>query len=65
MKRWSLCKYCHLDTHCENQDRERECWFERQPHYALYQDCCSLVKKLLQVKPELREWLEKNYGEYL
>ena len=28
-------------------------------------DCCTLAKKLLQVKPELREWLEVNYGEYL
>ena len=28
-------------------------------------DCQTLAKKLLQVKPELREWLEVNYGEYL
>lgn len=28
-------------------------------------DCRTLAKKLLQVKPELREWLEVNYGEYL
>lgn len=28
-------------------------------------DCRTLAKKLLQVKPELREWLEKHYGEYL
>lgn len=28
-------------------------------------DCKTLVQKLLQVKPELREWLEVNYKEYL
>ena len=28
-------------------------------------DCKTLAQKLLQVKPELREWLEVNYGEYL
>lgn len=28
-------------------------------------DCHTLAQKLLQVKPELREWLEVNYGEYL
>jgi len=31
----------------------------------LKSDCCTLAKKLLQVKPELRDWLEVNYGEYL
>lgn len=28
-------------------------------------DCQTLAQKLLQVKPELREWLEVNYKEYL
>lgn len=28
-------------------------------------DCKTLAQKLLQVKPELRDWLEVNYGEYL
>lgn len=28
-------------------------------------DCKTLARKLPQVKPELREWLEVNYGEYL
>lgn len=28
-------------------------------------DCRTLGQKLLQVKPELREWLEVNYKEYL
>ena len=28
-------------------------------------DCRTLAKKLLQVKPELREWLEVNFKEYL
>lgn len=31
----------------------------------LKSDCKVLAQKLLQVKPELREWLEVNYGEYL
>ena len=28
-------------------------------------DCKTIAQKLLQVKPELREWLEINYKEYL
>lgn len=28
-------------------------------------DCKALAQKLLEVKPELKEWLEANYGEYL
>ena len=28
-------------------------------------DCKTLAQKLLQVKPELREWLEINFKEYL
>lgn len=28
-------------------------------------DCKILAQKLLQAKPELREWLELNYKEYL
>lgn len=28
-------------------------------------DCKTLAQKLLQVKPELREWLEVNFKEYL
>lgn len=28
-------------------------------------DCKTLAQKLLQAKPELRGWLETNYGEYL
>ena len=31
----------------------------------LTSDCKTLSLKLLQVKPELRGWLEVNYGEYL
>lgn len=34
-------------------------------HTKLKTDCHTLAQKLLQVKPELREWLEVNYGEYL
>ena len=29
------------------------------------EDCHTIAQKLLQVKPELREWLEVNYKEYL
>ena len=28
-------------------------------------DCRTIAQKLLQVKPELREWLEVNFKEYL
>lgn len=28
-------------------------------------DCRTLAQKLLQVKPELREWVEVNFKEYL
>lgn len=28
-------------------------------------DCKTLAQKLLQVKPELRDWLEVNFKEYL
>ena len=28
-------------------------------------DCHTLAQKLLQVKPELRDWLEVNFKEYL
>lgn len=28
-------------------------------------DCQTIVKKLLQVKPELKDWLEVNFKEYL
>ena len=31
----------------------------------LTSDCKTLAQKLLQVKPELREWLEVNFKEYL
>lgn len=31
----------------------------------LTSDCQTLAQKLLQVKPELREWLEVNFKEYL
>jgi hypothetical protein len=28
-------------------------------------DCNTLCNKLLQTNPDLEEWLEKHYGEYL
>lgn len=28
-------------------------------------DVRTLARKLLQTNPDLKEWLEKNYGEYL
>ena len=30
-----------------------------------HDNACILARKLLQVKPELRDWLEVNYGVYL
>lgn len=65
MKRWSLCKYCRLDTRCENQDRGHPCWFERQPQYKLFKDCQLLAKKVLELSPDHRGWLEANFSEYV
>ena len=31
----------------------------------LTSDCKTLARKILQAKPELRGWLETNYGEYV
>ena len=28
-------------------------------------DCKILTKKLLEVKPEIEDWIKKNFGEYL
>ena len=41
-------------------------WQEKiEENTKLKTDCKTLAQKLLQVKPELRDWLEVNYGEYL
>lgn len=37
----------------------------KEENTKLKKDCKTLAQKLLQVKPELREWLEVNYKEYL
>ena len=37
----------------------------RKENARLKTDCRTVAQKLLQVKPELRDWLEVNYGEYL
>ena len=37
----------------------------KRENTKLKTDCHTLAQKLLQVKPELRDWLEVNYGEYL
>lgn len=37
----------------------------RDENFELKTDCKTLAQKLLQVKPELREWLEVNFKEYL
>lgn len=31
----------------------------------LQEDVQVLIKKLLEVKPELEEWIKLNFGEYL
>ena len=36
---------------------------ERQGKH--HDNACVLARKLLKVKPELREWLEVNFKEYL
>lgn len=36
-----------------------------QENQQLKTDCKNLAQKLLQVKPELRDWLEVNFKEYL
>lgn len=45
--------------------REKEYLEQFAKSLKLADDCITLAQKLLQVKPELREWLEVNYGEYL
>ena len=40
-------------------------WYTERAYKNVRKAVRELTKKLLQVKPELREWLEVNYGEYL
>lgn len=49
---------CYDDIFCKLE-------LARKENRQLKTDCRTLARKLLQVKPELREWLEVNYGEYL
>ena len=37
----------------------------KEQQKSLEDNCKILAQKLLQVKPELREWLEVNFKEYL
>lgn len=49
---------CYDDIFCKLE-------LARKENRHLKTDCKTLAQKLLQVKPELREWLEVNYGECL
>ena len=40
-------------------------WYTERAYKNVRKAVRELTKKLLQVKPELRDWLEVNYGEYL
>ena len=48
--------YKEADVIIKKYDKEND---------KLKTDCKTLSQKLLQVKPELREWLEVNFKEYL
>lgn len=49
---------CYDDIFCKLE-------LARKENRHLKTDCKTLAQKLLQVKPELREWLEVNFKEYL
>lgn len=54
------------ETACETVNKlldEKKAF--KEENAKLKTDCKTLAQKLLQVKPELREWLEVNYKEYL
>lgn len=53
-------KYENIDTWWKAEYTEL-----KEENNKLKTDYKTLAQKLLQVKPELREWLEVNYGEYL
>lgn len=40
-------------------------WYTERAYKNVRKAVRELAKKLLQVKPELREWLEVNFKEYL
>ena len=48
-----------IDELYENID----CW--AKSNVELYDNCEILVKKLLEAKPELEDWIKLNFGEYL
>lgn len=62
-----------IEEECELVGIEKQVWESTLNRSMVLQaeieklktDCKTLAKKLLQVKPELRDWLEVNYGEYL
>ena len=57
----NLCS-CYGDIVSEQTKTSCNLLIEKTRYKA---DCHTLAQKLLQVKPELRDWLEVNYGEYL
>lgn len=62
-----------LGEECELVGIEKQVWESTLNRSMVLQaendklktDCKTLAQKLLQVKPELREWLEVNFKEYL
>lgn len=52
-----------LRTTCK--DLRNTCIESRNREFKTQQDCKILAKKLLEVKPELEEWVKLNFGEYL
>ena len=52
-----------LRTTCK--DLHNTCIEAINREFKTRQDCKILVKKLLEAKPELEEWVKLNFGEYL
>ena len=70
---WQYKNKPQIGEECELVGIEKQVWEStlnrsmvlQDGNDKLKKDCRALAQKLLQVKPELREWLEVNYGEYL
>ena len=62
-----LCKVPNYDEwkFAQEQLHKEGTWYTERAYKNVRKAVRELAKKLLQVKPELREWLEVNYGEYL
>jgi len=58
-------KYRFNNVHMKNDIEVLEQVPSCKEYIKLKADCKALAQKLLQVNPELKEWLEVNYKEYL